>query len=454
LSITLATALTLCEANAVDIRIADERVQVAQAQHDRANLLWLPNLNFGIDYYRHDGQIQDIVGEVFTTSRTAMLLGAGPQAVVSTSDAVFAPLVTQQVARAAHFDAKASRNDTSLAVALAYFTLQQTRGEVAGAAEALRRADDLVARAEKLAPDLAPELEVNRAKAEASRRRQALESAYERWQLASAELTRLLRLQAGALVEPAEDPAIIIQLVDPSKNVDELIPIALLHRPELASYQAQVQAALARVKQEETRPFYPTLAVRGVAGNSQGLAGGFFGGGVNDDMSNFGSRFSLNLQAIWELQSLGFGNHVSLREREAESRRTLLELMRIQDTVTAEVVQAQAQSNRATRRMKAAEEAVANALATVELNLKGLGQTKRQGEQLVLVFRLQEAVAAVAALDQAYRDYYQAVGDLNRAQFRLYRALGHPGHALCQLTPPTKLLPATFIPEQPPPPQP
>jgi len=52
------------------------------------------------------------------------------------------------------------------------------------------------------------------------------------------------------------------------------------------------------------------------------------------------------------------------------------------------------------------------------------------GDQLTLVFRPQEAVAAVAALDQAYRDYYAAVADQNRAQFQLYRALGHPAQCL------------------------
>ena len=39
---------------------------------------------------------------------------------------------------------------------------------------------------------------------------------------------------------------------------------------------------------------------------------------------------------------------------------------------------------------------------------------------------VQEAVASVQALGQAYADYYATVGDYNRAQFRLYRALGEP----------------------------
>jgi outer membrane protein TolC len=446
LPITLPAALALTGANALDIQIADERARTAAARLARANVLWLPNLNFGVDYFRHDGQIQDIVGTVFTTSRSSVLVGAGPQAVVSTSDAVFGPLAARQVVRAAEADARTARNDTTLAVAVAYFNVQQARGEVAGAADALRRAEDLVARTEKLAPDLAPDLEVNRAKAEAARRRQAVELAYERWQVASADLTRILRLRPDTLVEPAEEPSLTVALIDPGVPVEELIAIGLTHRPELASYQAVVQAALTRARQERRRPLYPTLAVRGVGSNTPGLAGGYFGGGVNDDVQNFGPRFSVDIQAIWELQNLGFGNRALTREREAESRRALLELLRTQDVVTAEVVQAHAQLDRAGRRLKAAADGVANAAATAEKNLQGLGQTKRAGDQLVLVFRPQEAVAAVSALDQAYRDFYQAVGDHNRAQFRLYRALGHPAEALCQVGAPPATLPATTVP--------
>lgn len=431
LPITLSTALALTGANALDIQIADERVRTANAQLDRARVLWLPNLNLGADYFRHDGQIQDIVGTVFTTSRSSFLLGAGPQAIVSTADAVYAPLAARQIVRATQYDAQASRNDTSLAVAVAYFDVQQARGEVAGAAESLRRAEELVARTEKLAPDLAPELEVNRARTEAARRRQTVETAYERWQVASAELTRILRLQPGTLVEPAEEPSLAVSLIDPAMPLDELVAIGLTHRPEMASYQAVVQAALVRVNQEKRRPYYPILAARGVGSNPTQLAGGYFGGGINDDMSNFGARLSIDLQAVWEFQNLGFGNRALVREREAEQRRALLELLRTQDLVTAEIVQAQAQATRAARRVKAAEDGVANAVATAEKNLKGLGQTKRAGEQLILVFRPQEVVAAVAALDQAYSDYYRAVGDNNRAQFRLYRALGHAPEALC-----------------------
>lgn len=446
LPITLSTALQLAQASPLDIQIAEERIRASAAQYDRARVLWLPNINTGVDYFRHDGQIQDVVGNVFSTDKSTLLLGVGPQAVVSLSDAVYAPLVARQVLNSSDAGAQTVRNDTTLSVALAYFNVQQARGEVAGAVESLRRAEDLVARTTKLAPDLTPEVEINRAKTEAARRRQAVEVGYEKWQVASADLTRLLRLQAGTVVEPAEEPSLIVNLIDMKVPLDEMISLALTYRPELATQQALVQAALVRIKQEKARTYLPVVGLRGVGSNTPGLAGGYFGGGVNDDMHNFAARFSVDIQAVWELQNLGFGNRALVREREADQRRALLELQRTQELIMAEVTQAHSQLSRATKRLKIAEEGAENALATAEKNLQGLGQTKRLGEQLVLVFRPQEAVASVSALDQSYRDYYQAVADHNRAQFRLYRALGHPAEAICQQQQPALVPPSITFP--------
>ena len=49
---------------------------------------------------------------------------------------------------------------------------------------------------------------------------------------------------------------------------------------------------------------------------------------------------------------------------------------------------------------------------------------------MTLVIRPQEAVASVQTLSQSYADYFAAVADANRAQFRLYRALGQPAQKL------------------------
>jgi len=107
--------------------------------------------------------------------------------------------------------------------------------------------------------------------------------------------------------------------------------------------------------------------------------------------------------------------------------------MRWQDRIASEVVQAHSQARRAKARFVEAETGLREAVELADKSVVGLGQTKRVGETLVLVFRPIEVVNAVQMLAQAYDDYFRAVGDSNRAQFRLYRALGHPADRLAEL---------------------
>jgi outer membrane protein TolC len=432
--INLPTALQLAGVRPIDIAVASERIRVAAAQLDRAEVLWLPTVYVGGDYYRHDGRIQDVAGNIIGTSKNSLMVGAGPSAFFALSDALFEPLATRQVLRAREADLQAARNDSLLATAEAYFNVQQARGELAGALDAAKRAADVARRAEGLTKSLVPPSEAARARAESSRRRQAVLAARERWRTASADLTRVLRLDAGTVVEPLEPPQLRVALIEPGRPVDELIPAALTNRPELAAQQALVQATLERLRAERLRPLIPSLVLRGSSTNVNGtLAGGYFGGGVNDRMSNFGGRLDFDVQVLWELQNLGFGNRARVEERRAENRQSVLELFRLQDRIAAEVARAQAQLESAAARVTEAGAGLRDAVESAKANFEGMTQTKKTGtgpEALILpVIRPQEAVASVQALALAYADYYGAVGDYNRAQFRLYRALGTPAQA-------------------------
>jgi outer membrane protein TolC len=433
LPINLPTALQLAGANPLDIALASQRLSAANAELQRANVLWLPTIYFGVDYFRHDGQLQDVTGNVISTNKSSFMVGATPNVVFAVTDAIYAPLSAKQVVRARQADLQASRNDSLLAVAEAYFNVQQARGEVAGAADSLRRTEEMVKKIDKVAEGLSPGVEKNRARAELAARLQAVETAYERWQTASADLNRLLRLAPSALVQPMEAPHLNINLIDLVQSVDDLIAVGLTNRPELASQQALVKATLARLRQEKIRPWVPSVVIRGAATNPAGtLAAGYFGGGINDNMSNFGGRNSIDFQLLWEFQNLGLGNRALVKKAEAENQQAILLVFRAQDVVAAEVVQAHAQATRAEKRVRQAEDGVKNALITVEKNLEGLQNTRNIGGTQVLIFRPFEVIAAIQALEQAYRSYYAAIADSNRAQFRLYRAIGQPAQCLIQ----------------------
>jgi outer membrane protein TolC len=436
LAINLPTALRLAGMRPIDIGLASERIKLACAELERAQVLWLPTINLGAEYSRHDGQIQETRGEVFGTSRSSFQFGAGPVAIFAITDAIFAPLAQRQVVRAREEGLRTARNDSLLAVAEAYFNVQQARGELAGAVDAARRTEDVVRRTAKLAAGgegILADVDVVRARTEFARRDQALDTARERWRVASADLVRVLRLEASALVEPLEVPHLRVTLVALDKSVDDLIPLALTRRPELAAQQALVRATLVRLRQERLRPLIPSVLLRGASTNPSfgTLSGGYFGGGINDNLSNFGARSDFDIQVLWELQNLGFGNRALRDVRRSENRLSVLELFRIQDQVAAEVAQAYAQAQSAANRVGKAERGLKDAVDSANKNFEGLGQTKTAGGRvIILVIRPQEVVAAIQALAQAYGDYYAAVADYNRAQFRLYRALGQPAQLL------------------------
>jgi hypothetical protein len=98
-------------------------------------------------------------------------------------------------------------------------------------------------------------------------------------------------------------------------------------------------------------------------------------------------------------------------------------------------VQAHAQVQESAKRIADAEAGVKDALDSADKNFEGLTQTRRVGDVLILVIRPQEVVAAIQALQQAFNDYYAAVADYDRAQFRLHRALGRPAPAVSSPVP-------------------
>jgi outer membrane protein TolC len=439
LPINLPVALTLGDVRAVDVAAAAERIRAAAAVLEQAEVLWLPTITVGGDYARHDGRNQDSSGNVFDNSRSSLMFGVGTgiaqAAILDVGNAIFAPLVARQRLAAREADRQAASNDTLVAITDAYFNLQQARGDLAGAIEATRRSEDLLNITRQQAKAVVPELELFRVEAELARRRQAELLARERWKLASAELARVLRLDPSAQVAPVEPPHLRVELIALDRSVDELIPIALTYRPELASRQAEVQATLTLLKQERLRPLIPSLLLRGFSTPVTGtLAAGIFGGGPNSFIGNGGLRSDVDVQLLWQLDNLGFGNLARVHLREAENRLAVIDLFRTQDRVAAEVAQAYAQAQLADRRVAFAEQGVRAAAESAERNLLAMRQTKAVAEkgvpQLALVVRPQEVVASVQALAQAYADYYAAVGDANRAQFRLYRALGHPARCL------------------------
>ena len=427
LPIDLPTALRLAGANHLQIALAGERVRQAQARLEGAKALWLPTLDAGVGYNRHEGQIQDTSGKVIDVRRSSLFLGGGPKVGSDSlnganngpsrlalglplADALFAPLAERQTIWATAAAQAATFNDSLLEVAVTYLDLVRAQGQVNIAREAVKNAKELVRLLEaRVRAGTAPPADGLRARAELADRRRQVFQAQEAAQDASAELVRVLRLQPGTSLLALETQPVPVCLVDTESRLPDLIAQGLTSRPELAAHQVLVQAALERLRQEEWRPFIPNVQA--------GLSAGGFGGGPNSFFGNFGGRADFDALVVWELKGLGFGNRAVQRERASQQHQAALTAEQMRDTVAAEVTRAYYWVR---LRQQQIEEARAQVEATAEalpLNFKGI-----LGGQL----RAIEAQQAIQALAAARNQYVVTVINYNRAQFQLLRALGRP----------------------------
>ncbi len=439
LPINLATALQLAGARPLDIAAATAQVEQALAEQLQARALWIPNLNGGVDYFRHDGVQQNIfTGPNFQKGRQSFLVGGGPSLAVGLTDAIYGPLAARRVVAARRADLQAAKNDALLNVSRAFFDLQGSRGRLLGVAASIARAELLVNFTRGLAPSLIAPLEINRAQTELQSLRQTQQVALRDWRVASARLAEVLLLDPATLLEPIEPPFLQVTLIPVESPPEQLVPIALNNRPEIASRRDLLAAAHEILRREKKRPFLPTMIITSPATTTGLLAAGNFSAGGNGAMGSNGSRMDIEVAAVWELQNGGIGNIGRIRQRNAEQHLASIEVTRTVFRVKSEVAQAVARLQTARVRVVETEEGVRQAVESADKNFIGLRETTRPaGELLRLIVRPQEVVQAIQAMYIAYQQYADAVNEYNVAQFELFRALGQPAQWITHRAAPT-----------------
>jgi outer membrane protein TolC len=292
-----------------------------------------------------------------------------------------------------------------------------------------------------LSNELVSEVEVERAKNLLADIEQQAVSARQAWRVSSARLTRVLRLNPLAVVVPLEHDHLQVTLIDPARPLPDLHVIALTNRPELASYQALVQAATARIRRERGRMLLPTVLINGFQTPDEMIQAGVFGIGTNNKLNQFDGRDDVSLQLMWELEALGIGNLARIKEQRGEQSRAIIDFFNIQDMVAADVTKAQADLQSAALRVEQADRALRASIATFNGSFEGLQHTTRFGDVLVLINRPQEVVFALQLMKSAFDAYFTTVAEYNRAQFELFHALGYPAREITYVRPPGTIEP-------------
>jgi outer membrane protein TolC len=417
LAIDLPTALRLANAANPTIALARERVVEAYARLRQAQVLWLPTLQTGPAYTRHDGRLQNSRGDVFSVSKSSIFEGGGAVLSVGTSDALFAPLIARRLVEAQVGASRAVRDEVQLQAALTYLDLVQVYAALAINTETLARVKQMTDAAEAavLAKKSKTGADLPRALTELNLRRDERIDLEGQAAVVSARLAQLLLLEPTVDLRPL-DPAVLPIALVPEDQVpiEELVATGLLNRPELAESRSLVAAAVTRWRQARFSPLLPRLEAAYNAGT--------FGGDHGENLMDFGSRSDGTAQIIWELPGLGAGYVAQNRVQRSLVNQANLHVTEVEAQVAAEVTAAVKVALNRRRALASAQEAVTEAERMWRrLRAAAFGMAGAQGR-----FDPLEPLLAEQALSQARLQYLTQVIEYNKAQFRLYRALGQP----------------------------
>jgi outer membrane protein TolC len=415
LTIDLPNALRLADASNPTIALARERVREAYARLLQAKTLWLPTLQTGPVYNRHDGQLQRSLGDIARVSKSNFFEGGGAALSVRSSEALYGPLIARRLVQAQIAASRAVTDDVQLDVALTYLDLLRVYGALAINADTLAKVMDMTdsAQAAQEAQTSKTAADINRALTELNLRREERIDLEGQVAAVSARLAQLLLLDPTVDLRPLDAAVLPITLVPEDQvTLDELVATGLMNRPELAESRALVAAALARWRQARLSPLFPRLEA--------GYSAGTFGGGVNETVADFASRGDGTVQVVWELPGLGAGYVAATRAQRSLYNQANLHGTEVAARVAAEVTAAAKLSLTRRRALDNAQEAIRQA-EIMWRKLKDIAYGVVGGK-----FDPLEPLLAEQALNQARVQDLTQVIEYNKAQFQLYRALGQP----------------------------
>ncbi len=406
--IDLATTLRLAGAQSIDIQIARERLEAARANATIATTQFLPWLSAGVNYRRHGGLIQDVVGNVIEADKDSYALGAALNLQVDVGDAIYKTLAARQARLAAEQGLAGQRQQTLVRAAQAYFDLLVAQAVVAASAEALRISREYESQLHRAVDaGIALKGDELRVRVQTRRNQLALQQATEQRRILVARLAESLRLDPGAELVAQDLELAPLALAPATEVVDALVSEALAARPEVKEAHALVRVAEETEKGAIYGPLVPTIV-------GQVFLGGL-GGGKDGGPTTFGGSRD-NLASVgWRLGPGGLFDLGRIRSTRARLGEAQWNALKLTDSIARQVVEARTRVLSQQEQLETAKEGLAAAEQGLEL-----ARGRKEFEVGVVL----ENILAEQDQTRARQDYARAIGEYDKAQYELLRALG------------------------------
>jgi outer membrane protein TolC len=418
LLINLDTVLRLAQDQNVQVNLAREKLQEAYADKDLADKSWLPSLEVGPSYYRHEGGIQDEEGNLVRSSFGSFFAGLELHARLDLRETVYRKVDAERKVWQQKGELSRMTSENLLDAAGTYIDLLSARAAEAVSLEVQGNLAKLLELAKKrAATDPGSRVEVEGVATEISAQQQLLRKVREGAIKASAKLAYLLGLDPCTELLPLEPQLVPLRLVDPNQPTCDLVNKALASGPgvrEMEGLLALIQSAMDKARGPGR--LMPAFDVR--------LAEGAFGTGPGDQMS-WDNRLDLGLHARWNLTGLATARE---RQRLAQSKLAQAQLgyQDLRGRLTMGVQEARESSLSSSEQRRLAEEQIGHARSAYKISENRL--TVLVGPNKASI---SEVLMAVRVLGGAQLNYLSAVRDFNKAQLRLMVLLGGADGGAC-----------------------
>jgi outer membrane protein TolC len=407
--IDLPTVLRLAGARNLDVQIARERLNEAEANRQIALEQFIPSLTPGITYHRRDGMAQAVpAGTVSETDFQSYAPGGTVAAQVALGDAIYQSLAAKQLVKAAGQTLEAQSQDVALSAAQAYFDLLKAKALVGVVKEAVNISEEYQKQLhDAVGAGIAFKGDELRVQTQTESYQISFQQALEQQRVGDVNLAVILHLDSTVELVPF-DPDLVPLLLFPTHVAsDSLIQQALNSRPELKANQALVMAARDAKNGAVYGPLIPSVS-------SQVFAGGL-GGGHDNAPNNFGNSEDYLVGVGWRIGPGGLFDFGRIKANKARLAATQLGEAKLKDTVISQVVAAVTRVQSLFEQIALAQRKLAVASETLRLTR----ERKQYGVGIVL-----EDIQAEQALTQAQSDYVTAVAEHNKAQYGLNKAVG------------------------------
>src|ERR1017187_4720249 len=290
LPIDLPTTLRLVGARNLDIQIARENLDEAQAKHQSAVEQFFPWVAPGIGYHRRDGVAQASPSGIISDAHyQSYAPGATAVAQWNLGNAIYTTLAARQLVKASDQALETERQDATLTAARGYFDLVKARALVGVVNEAIQISQDYQQQLhEAVASGIAFKGDELRVQTQTEHHKIALQQALEQQRTMAVNLAQVLHLDSTVELVPLDNGLTSLTLSPTNAAMEALVGQALRNRPELRRSQAVLAATRDAKNGAVYGPLIPSVGAQ------------VFGGGLGDSGRIKASKARLTVSQLAE----------------------------------------------------------------------------------------------------------------------------------------------------------